>query len=67
MSSFPDPQPFEFWATTKGRTVEILARDEVEEPFGGTVDVIAYQFRGGSMVHLRSVDSLQGWVKVVFE
>lgn len=67
-----DPQPGEFWATSKGRTVEILARDEVcgrqgawDDP--AEVDTVAYQFLGGSMIHLRSVSSLSNWTKVEFE
>lgn len=68
----PDPQPREFWTTSKGRTVEILARDTVEQqPEFFTdyaeIDTVAYKFLGGSMVHLRAVDSLNGWTKVEFE
>lgn len=68
----PDPQPREFWTTSKGRTVEILARDQVEDSddYGFTeakVDVVAYQFLGGTMVHLRAVRSLAGWQKTDFE
>lgn len=66
-----DPQPGEFWATSKGRTVEIVARDLVYEPEGDwsisrETDVIAYKFLGGSMVHLRSVGSLRQWTRVEF-
>lgn len=70
MADRPDPQPGEFWATSKGRTVEILARDEVEDDSGweyDKVDTIAYQFLGGSMIHLRAVNSLKNWTKVEFE
>lgn len=68
----PDPQQGEFWMTSKGRTVEILARDVVYQPEGDwstshDTDTIAYQFLGGSMVHLRSVGSLKLWTKVEFE
>lgn len=63
-----DPNPREFWATSKGRTVEILSRDEVADTDNhSTVDVIAYKFLGGSMVHLRAVNSLTGWTKVEFQ
>lgn len=67
-----DPQPGEFWSTSKGRTVEILARGEVkrfDEGWGilDEVDAIAYQFLGSSMVHLRSVSTLNAWTKVEFE
>lgn len=65
--SEPDPQPGEFWATPKGRTVEILARNEVANRWTEEVDVIAYQFLGGTMLHLRSVASLTDWKKVTFE
>lgn len=68
----PDPQPGEFWATSKGRTVEILARDAVYEPetvwsIAHETDTIAYKFLGGSMIHLRAVGSLNGWVKTEFQ
>lgn len=73
MSSIePDPNPGEFWATSKGRTVEIVARDVVYQPEGDwsishEVDTVAYVFLGGSQVHLRSVGSLKLWTKVEFE
>lgn len=72
MTSSPDPQPGEFWSTSKGRTVEILARDEVviRDGFGYAIseaDVIAYKFLGGSLVHLRDLSSLRNWTKVEFE
>lgn len=67
----PDPRPREFWTTSKGRTVEILARDVVVDdgPWDSDqeVDAVAYQFLGGSQVHLRSVSSLKNWTKVEFE
>lgn len=69
-SSLPDPQPGEFWTTSKGRAVEILARDEVEHHGDWTdavIDTVAYQFLGGSMIHLRAVFSLKNWTKVEFE
>lgn len=66
-----DPQPGEFWSTSKGRTVEILARDVVELRdewlTEQSIDTVAYQFLGGTMVHLRSARSLKGWTKVEFE
>lgn len=73
MSSLPNPQPCEFWATSKGRTVEILARDEVEVydalgyPMGPEADVVVYKFLGGSQVHIRAIGSLAGWQKVEFD
>lgn len=70
MSKGPDPQPGEFWSTSKGRTVEILARDEVEESGmwdDAKVDVVAYKFLGGTMIHLRCVGTLVNWQKAVFE
>lgn len=64
----PDPQPGDLWSTSKGRTVEILARDQVtDEDNYPTIDVIAYKFLGGSMVHIRSVDSTRNWQRVVAE
>lgn len=69
-NGLPDPQPGEFWTTSKGRTVEILARDEVEDDMGweyDKADAIAYRFLGGSMIHLRAVKSLKSWTKVEFE
>lgn len=67
-----DPQPGEFWSTSKGRTVEIVARDTVTQPEHqwrpeAEIDTIAYKFLGGSMIHLRSVSSLTGWSKAIFE
>lgn len=65
-----DPQPGEFWTTSKGRTVEIVARGEISQDdfeISCEVDVIAYRFLGGSMVHLRSVGSLRLWTKAEFE
>lgn len=71
MSGLPDPQPGEFWATSKGRTVEIVARDVVDErafyEVTGRVDTVAYKFLGGSMIHLRAVSTLKDWTKVTFE
>lgn len=70
MRGNPDPQPREFWSTSKGRTVEILARDHVQETGSwddAEMDVVAYKFLGGSMVHLRAVGTLQGWTKTDFE
>ncbi len=73
MSQAPDPQEKEFWSTSKGRTVEILARDTIEIqddygfPDGTKADVIAYRFLGAQMIHLRTVQSLTGWARVGFE
>lgn len=68
MANQPNPQPGEFWSTSKGRTVEILASDVITDEDGyPTIDAIAYKFLGGSQVHLRSVHSLHGWSKVEFE
>lgn len=71
-NGLPDPQPGEMWTTSKGRTVEILARDEVcgrrgiwDDP--SEVDTIAYKFLGGGMVHLRSVSSIGDWTRTEFE
>lgn len=66
------PQPGETWSTSKGRTVEILARDVVEarDDYGfeeSSIDTVAYKFLGGSMVHLRAVSTLVGWTRVEFE
>lgn len=64
----PDPQPGQLWSTPKGHTVEILAREVVDDNGDwsyDSADVIAYRFLGGSMVHLRAASSLAGWVKVV--
>lgn len=72
-SSLPDPQPGEFWIMSKGRIVEILARDGVEVydafgyPMGPEADVVAYQCLGGTMIHLRAVVSLANWTRVEFE
>lgn len=72
MADRVDPQPGEFWATSKGRTVEIVARDVVYEPEGDwaiarETDTVAYKFLGGSMIHLRAVGTLKDWTKVTFE
>jgi hypothetical protein len=64
----PDPQPGEMWSTGKGRTVEIVAADTVADADGyPELEVVAYRFLGGSMVHLRAVSSLTNWKKVSFE
>lgn len=63
----PDPLPRQLWTTSKGRTVEILARDTVYNEWTEETDVVAYKFLGGSMIHLRSVASLSGWNLAVFE
>jgi hypothetical protein len=59
-----DPLPGELWGTPKGRTVEILAADTVYNRYTEETGVIAYRFLGGSMIHLRSVDSLVDWHKI---
>jgi hypothetical protein len=64
----PDPQPGEMWSTGQGRTVEIVAADTVTDSDGyPELEVIAYRFLGGSMIHLRAVTSLTNWTKVSFE
>lgn len=65
-----DPQPGEMWRTGTEHTVEILARDMVYVPEGDwsisqEVDAIAFRFTGGTMVHLRSVESLTNWRKIL--
>ncbi len=70
--STPDPQPGQFWSTSKGRTVEILARDKVEQAEyqwqpEAEIDTVAYKFLGGTMIHLRSVESLRDWKQATFE
>lgn len=68
--SSPDPQPGQFWSTSKGRTVEILARNEVGETGDwddAEIDTVAYKFLGGTMIHLRSVESLREWKQATFE
>ena len=55
--------------------MEIVARDVVagRDPAapwdvdGVEADTVAYRFLGGSLIHLRSVGSLRGWVRVFFE
>jgi hypothetical protein len=62
--------PFAFgqlWMTSTGRTVEILAVDEVEEleqEEYHAVNVIAYRFVGGTGVHLRAASRTNMWTKV---
>jgi hypothetical protein len=75
MPTGPDPLPREFWSTSKGRTVEILARDTVvgrdpRAPWDvdlDEIDTVAYKFLGGTMIHLRAVSTLINWTKVDFE
>lgn len=65
------PEIGNLYVTGGGRTVEIRAVRAVEcldmvdtaNPVG-TVDVIAYQFLGGKVVHLAAVNEVQDWVKV---
>ena len=69
-NGLPDPQPGEFWTTSKGRTVEILARAVVVHHGDWTdaaIDTVAYECLGGKMIHLRAVISLKGWTKAEFE
>lgn len=64
----PDPQPGELWATSKDRTVEILARDTVQDSeVWVQVDTVAYSFLGCKTVHLRSVSSIGDWTRTEFE
>lgn len=71
MTGLPDPQPGEMWSTSKGRTVEIVARDVVELRDDWlteqSIDTVAYQFLGGTMIHLRAARSLTDWTKTEFE
>ena len=66
----PKFQVGQLWSTSTGRTVEILAADEIEEEnerFSYEVQrvrVIAYKFVGGSVVHLRAVGSTSDWLKI---
>lgn len=66
-----NPEPGEIWTTSKGRTVEILARDTVtgdsEEGYYQEIDAIAYKFLGGTMIHLRAVSTLTNWTKAEFQ
>lgn len=72
MSEPLDPQPGEIWSTSRGRAVEILARDVVYQPEGEwsishETDTVAYRFLGGTMVHMRSVGSMTLWTRTEFE
>lgn len=59
-------EPGELYVQAQGRTVEILAVDEVaDSEYDSAVEVLAYKFVGGSMVHLRSVASTENWQQVV--
>lgn len=65
-------KPGELYCTTTGRTVEILAADQVESESEGDYEcnrlqVIAYKFVGGSIVHLRAARAADRWVKVEVE
>jgi hypothetical protein len=68
MSELHDPQPGQLWSTPTGRTVEIVARQEIstdgEWDEANRVDAVAYHFVGGSMIHLRSVEDLRLWRKM---
>ena len=69
MSGLHDPQPGQLWSTPTGRTVEIAARQEVSadgewDGLPNHVDVVAYHFVGGSVIHLRSVEDLRLWRKM---
>ena len=69
-NGLPDPRPGEMWTTSKGRTVEILARAVVEHHgdwSDAEIDTVAYKFLGGGTIHLRPVGSLEQWTKVEFE
>lgn len=62
--SASEPNPGDLWSTPKGRTVEILAVHTVYNRYTEEVLAVAYRFLGGSMVHLRSADFLDGWSRV---
>lgn len=58
----------QLWTTSTGRTVEIVAVDRLEEEgeFGelASVNVIAYRFVGGGIIHLRAAGNTGGWLHV---
>lgn len=64
----PSPARGELWSTSTGRTVEIVAAEEIEEEDGigdlNRVDVVAYRFVGGSVVHLRAARNTSNWQKI---
>lgn len=59
-----DPEVGELYVTTTGRTVEIVAVDEVADSWENTVAAIAYRFVGGTMIHLRGQHAVSRWTKV---
>lgn len=56
-------QPGEIFINAAGRKVEIVAVDGIYID-GTDVSILAYRFLGGTMIHLRSVDSTKDWVQV---
>lgn len=46
-----------------GRQLTIVAVDDVPAGDGGTVEVLAYQYDGSNIIHLRAVSKAEGWVK----
>jgi hypothetical protein len=58
----------QLWTTSTGRTVEILAVDDVDEENDHgeyhVVNVIAYRYVGGSGVHLRAASRTNLWTLV---
>lgn len=61
-------EPGQLYVNTQGRTVEILANDEVreawDEPDSPAVDVVAYRFMGGTMIHLVSTNQVRKWTAI---
>lgn len=68
MSELHDPQPRQLWSTPTGRTVEIVARETVRTSNAwdeaSEIDVVAFHFVGGTMIHLRSAEGLKSWRKM---
>lgn len=61
------PSRGELWSTSTGRTVEIVAYEEVEfeaDTHWPVFGVIAYRFVGGSVVHLRAARNTGNWQKI---
>lgn len=65
------PHPGSLYATTNGRTAEVVAYEAldatslVDSPLPvATTEVIAWKYLGGTIVHISSLDDVQDWVKV---
>lgn len=54
----------DLYVTTRGRTVEILAVDTVQDRYGDGFTAVAYRFCGGTVVHLRGADLIEDWTKI---